>query len=429
MSTNVFGIFDTIELMNTSFDVVVIGGGAAGMMAAYSAKVHHPEASVAIFDKTFELGRKFLTSGAGRGNLTNINLKDGPGNHYHGDQGFIKTVFSLFGYSDIMKFFVDMGVPTYEEKKTGKGKIFPVIDHAKTVRDIFVNMLVEKGVTIVLNTSVSALTKNENGWVIRTNTGVMTATRVILASGGKTYPALGSDGSGYEIAKTLGHTIIPPVVSAVPLVSKNMLSHYLQGEKMVMRATALKGSAEVAQAMGDVMFTQYGFSGPAIFDISREFSIRLHRDNIHDMHLQLSFFPDHTRDEVMDMISQRLVAHPSYPVANILWGLLTQKSAGGVCAVCTFPKEKKASDMTKDEVGKLVDVLTAYDVDVTDTRGWNEAEFTAGGVATDEVDAATMQSKKDASLSLAGEILDVDGDVGGFNLSWAWATGWIAGKR
>jgi predicted Rossmann fold flavoprotein len=413
--------------MNNShiFDCLVIGGGSAGMMAAYSAKVHHPGLSVAILDRTFELGRKILTTGAGRGNITNTNLADKPEDHYHGDKEFIKKVFSQFGYSDIMKFFGILGIPTYEEIKTGKGKVFPVIDNAKTVRNIIVSFLTEARV----NTTVLSVTKKEKVWNITTNAGEFTAKKIILAAGGKTYPSLGSDGSGYDIAQALGHTVIPPVVSAVPLVSKNMLSHFLQGEKMVMKASAIKNNSIVAEAVGDVMFTQYGFSGPAVFDISRGFSIRINRENMRDLRLRLSFFPGKTRDEVANIIKKRIADHPTFPVATMLWGLLTEKASGGICAVCKFAKEKKASDMTDADLSALVDVLTMFEVEITDTRGWNEAEFTAGGVPADEVDAGTMQSKKDPSLSFAGEILDVDGDVGGYNLSWAWATGWIAGKN
>jgi predicted Rossmann fold flavoprotein len=411
-----------------TFDCLVIGGGPAGMMAAYSCRINHPEATVAILDRTFELGRKILTTGAGRGNITNVNVKNNPENHYHGDTEFIKSVFSRFGYEEIMKFFDTLGVPVYEEKKTGKGKIFPVIDNAKTIRSIFVNIFTELKIPVFCNTTVISVAKKEKAWNIVTSEGEFTAKQIILAAGGKTYPALGSDGSGYAIAASLGHTIIPPVVSAVPLVSKNMLSHFLQGEKMVMKATAVQNGSAVAEATGDVMFTQYGFSGPAIFDISREFSIAINRENICDMKVRLSFFPDSTRDEVISLIKKRITAHPLFPVATVLWGLLTEKAAGGVCAVCKFPKEKKASEMTGDDIFTLVNVLTAFEADVTGTRGWNEAEFTAGGVATADVDATTMKSHKDPALSFAGEILDVDGDVGGYNLSWAWATGWIAGK-
>ncbi len=412
----------------SSFDVVIIGGGPAGMMAALSVKKHHPDYSVAILDRTFELGRKFLTSGAGRGNLTNVNLEKGPNGFFHGDQSFISSIFSQYGYRDIMKFFEEVGVPTYEEKKTSRGKIFPAIDHAKTVRDMLVDVLMEKGITIFCSENISALTKQDDLWHVKTLDKDFSARFVIITPGGKTYPSLGADGSGYDLVAPLGHTIIFPVVTAVPVVSKNLLSHFMQGEKMVMQATSIVAAEDITTAVGDVMFTQYGFSGPAIFDISHDLSVRINRERKQDARVRLSFFPGIAKEEVRALMQKRLQIHASLPVAHSLWGLFTQKAAGAICAVSELPKERLAKEMTPEEFDRLISVLTEFTSEVSDTRGWNEGEFTAGGVDTDEVDHKTLESKKAKGLYFAGEILNVDGQVGGFNLSWAWSTGWVAGK-
>lgn len=417
-----------MEPQANTFDVAIIGGGAAGIMAAISVKHHHPAYSVVIFDRTIELGRKFLTSGAGRGNLTNSNLGKGPDGFFHGDMPFILSIFNQFGYADIVKFFNDLGVPLYEEKKTNRGKIFPVIDHAKTVRDMLVDALLDKGVTVSCNTSVSKIAKTANEWEIITDKGTYLSRFVLLSGGGKTYPSLGSDGSGYEIAKSLGHTIVFPVVSAVPVVSKNLLSHLLQGEKMEMRATSVVDGKDQTSAVGDVMFTQYGFSGPAIFDISRDYSIRINREGKRDTSVCLSFFPYKSSGEVEQALKERWQKHPTYPVAHNLWGLLTQKSAGAVCAAAAIPKERTSGQLSREETNRLLKVLTSFSPEITDTRGWNEAEFTAGGIATSEINPVSLESKKMKGLFFAGEILDIDGPVGGFNLSWAWASGWVAGK-
>ncbi len=409
------------------YDVIVIGGGAAGMMAALSVKEHHPKYTVIILDRTFELGRKFLTSGAGRGNLTNVHLEGGPDGFFHGDQSLIRSVFSQYGYRDIVQFFDDLGVPIYEEKKTSRGKIFPVIDNAKTVRDMLVDRLTEQGVRIVCNTSISSLRKQEDTWQVNANNGIYNSQYVILAAGGRTYPALGADGSGYELAASLGHTIIPPVVVAVPLVSKNALSHFLQGEKMIMQATSVIAGRDMTTAMGDVMFTQYGFSGPAIFDISHDISVRTNREHETDTAVRLSFFPGKTQEEASVLLEHRLVRHASLPVSHALWGLFTEKTSGAICAVAGLPKERLAKDLTAKEKTALATTLTMFTAPISGTRGWNEGEFTSGGIETSEIDIATLESKKAKGLFVAGEILNVDGQVGGFNLSWAWSTGWIAG--
>ncbi len=411
-----------------SFDVIIIGGGPAGIMASLSVKKYHPEYSVAILDKTFELGRKFLTSGAGRGNLTNVNLEKGPQRYFYGDQQFISSVFSQFGYADIMSFFAELGVPTYEEKKTSRGKIFPIIDNAKTVRDMLIDALEKLGVAIYCSEIISSLNNLEDTWRVKTNDKELTARFIILSAGGKTYPSLGADGSGYDLAVALGHAVIPPVVTAVSVVSKNLLSHYMQGEKMVIQVTSVISGKAKTTAIGDVMFTQYGFSGPAIFDVSHDISVRINRDRVHDVAVHFSFFPNLKKDEVEKILQQRLEKHSAFPVAHSLWGLFTQKSAGAICAVAGLPKERVAGEITRNELNTLLDVLTGFTSEVTDTRGWNEGEFTAGGVDTNEIDPKTLESKKERGLYFAGEIINVHGQVGGFNLSWAWSTGWIAGK-
>lgn len=409
-------------------DVIIIGGGPAGMMAALSVRHHHPDYSVVILDKTHELGRKFLTSGAGRGNLTNVHLAENPTAYFHGDTHLITSVFSQFGYRDIMDFFDELGVPTYEEKKTSRGKIFPEIDHAKTVRDMLVDTLGEHHVEIICSVAITALVPSAESWTVEAKNGTYTGRFIIMTAGGKTYPSLGADGSGYDLAAGIGHTIVTPVVTAVPVVSKNQLSHFMQGEKMVMEATSIINGVNRTTAVGDVMFTQYGFSGPAIFDISHDFSVRINRENKRDAKVKLSFFPNKTAEEVKAILDKRLLVHKSLPVAHSLWGLFTQKAAGAICAVAGLPKERLSGELRQQEYDKLFDVLTGFISEVTDTRGWNEGEFTAGGVATDEIDPASLASKKAARLFFAGEILNVDGQVGGFNLSWAWSSGWVAGK-
>jgi len=274
--------------MNTSIDLIIIGGGASGQMAAISAKKHHPNLSVAILDRTFALGRKILVCGAGRCNITNINLDKSIEDHYYGaSKDFIKSIFTQFGYKDIIEFFNDLGIELYVERKTDIGKLFPITDQAKTVTALLEDELERLGVKIYLNTEVTQITKDTN-FTIQTNkldqqgknigSETFNSKYLMLSAGGKTYPALGSNGTGYELAQSFGHKIIKPVPSALPLVSNNPLSQELQDTKMEIEVTSIIEGKEIKTRSDDLMFTQYGLSGPAILNISREISIHINRE-------------------------------------------------------------------------------------------------------------------------------------------------------
>lgn len=407
----------------TTYDVCIIGGGAAGIMAAFSAKIHHKNAAIVVIDHTFELGRKLVISGSGRGNLTNKNVGELDLSHFYGDKHLLQQVFFQFDFLHITSFFESHGIPLYEEQKTGRGKLFPFIDNAKTVRDILVDDLIHEGVETKLSIEVMNLKYRNGCWEIETNHGALRAQNVILACGGATYPSLGSDGSGYTLARTVGHTIIDPVPSAVPLVSKNLLSHLLQGERIGMEL-----HTDNASSVGDVLFTRYGISGSAVLDISREISILLHRKKEKQTILSLSFFPGKEKQEVINIVNERFIKFADKLVSRSLWGLFSTKVANALCVASTIPKDTVVTDLTQQQKDTLLTTMTSYKMSITDTRGWNEAEFTSGGVATDEIDPVTLASKKAQHLYMAGELIDVDGDIGGYNLSWAWASGWVAGQ-
>ncbi len=414
--------------ISKNIDCCIIGGGPAGIMAALSVRHHYPNFRIVILEKSHELARKLPITGAGRGNLTNIHLQDDSLSYYRGDRNFISSVFSQFGFDDIVRFFTDLGIPLYEETKMEKGKLFPIIDHAKTVRDILAMEVTRASIEVFLDSQVLSLTKIGSCWMVKTNEREFSCTSVVLATGGKSYPALGSDGSGFSFAKTLGHTIVEPVISAVPLVSKNMMSHYLQGEKVNAAVTSIINGKDTQSSRGEVLFTQYGFSGPAIFDISHDISVRINRNGLDDCELRFSFFPGLTSENLKEELSKRFKKAGDFPVYQTLWGLVNERVAAALCAVAKIPKDTTAKDITEKEIEQLLAVCTSYTAHIAGTRGWNEGEFTAGGISTDEIDPATLESKLNKRLFFAGEMIDVDGAVGGFNLSWAWASGWVVGK-
>jgi predicted Rossmann fold flavoprotein len=421
----------------TKFDLIIIGGGAAGMMAAISAKHHHPEVSVAILDRTFALGRKILVCGAGRCNVTNIHLDEAVEKHYYGaNPQFIQAIFEQFGFKDIVGFFEELGVALYVERKTDVGKMFPITDQAHTVNALLQDELQRLGVEVFLLREVAGIMPKEHGFSLKVKNlqeertvdiEDYQSTHLIIAAGGKTYPALGSNGTGYDLARNLGHNLIDPVPSALPLECSNQLSHLLQGQRAEATVTSLINGIRIKSRTDDVMFTQYGFSGPAILNISRELSIHLNREHGHAAELELNFLPGHDSKTALQMLEARWLKRPDQMLEQSLYGLLTNKFASAALQVAKI-SNKPVAQLSAQDKASLLALLTAYRVRIPRTRSWNEAEFTAGGVDTDEIKPNTLESQKHNNLYFAGEIMDVDGDVGGFNLSWGWASGWVAGK-
>lgn len=425
--------------MKYNFDLTIIGGGAAGMMAAISARRHHPDFNIAIVDKTFALGRKILVCGAGRCNVTNVNLDKSISSHYYGaDSDFIESIISQFGYKKIVDFFSDLGVELYVERKTSIGKLFPVTDQAKTITEMLMDEIQRSEIDIFLNTKVESLINNKKSFVLeceeRTKEGILESKfsieskYVILSAGGKTYPAYGSDGSGYKLAQAFGHKLINPVPSALSIESKNPLSHELQGTKMEMEVTSIIDNKEIKSRVDDVMFKQYGLSGPAILNISREISIHFNRENKNNCQIKLNFFPGKSLKEITTIMKKRWSKRPDQTIEKSMYGIFPNKIPASLLKLVKINKDKLVKDLLKSEITNLINLLGNTRIVVNGTRGWNEAEFTAGGIDTKDVNKKTLESNMVKNLYLAGEILNVDGDVGGFNLSWSWASGFIAGK-
>jgi len=429
----------------TNHDLIIIGGGAAGQMAAISAKRANPKLKVAILDRTFALGRKILVCGAGRCNVTNINLDKSIDNHYYtNNPGFPNKALTKFGYQDILDFFDDLGVNFYVEQKTDIGKLFPTTDQAKTITGVLEEELRLLGVEVHLLTQVEKITKARNPkiedrkkeeFIIETlkldqaghplSQETFTAEKIILSAGGKTYPALGSNGSGYSIAESFGHKIIEPVPSALPLVSKNPLSHFLQGMKLEAEVTSIINGKRIKTRTDDVMFTQYGLSGPAILNISREISIHFNREQKSGVEVEINFLPG---KNIRSELEKRWKNRPELKLEKSLYGLFPNKFAEALPRAIQLDHTKAVKDLSAEETHRLIESLSAFKIKIDGTRSWNEAEFTAGGVDTRDVNPDTLESKLTPGLFFCGEILDVDGDVGGFNLSWAWSSGNVAGK-
>jgi len=388
-------------------DVIIIGGGASGCLAAISAR--RRGASVAICEKMPRLLKKVLASGNGRCNLLNETLDASFYNK--AAQQLVVSVFSQFGNARILNLFKELGLEVTVEG----GRYFPATDQASTVVRLIEMELERLSVTVNLSCLVTGIIKERDGFTIATKSGKRYACRaVILAGGGKTYPALGSDGSAYVLARQLGHTIVEPVPSAVPLVVKDPLCHLLQGQKIAARARALIDGKVVSEVSGEVLFTKYGLSGTAILDVSDEISIAVNRQRQRDVAVSVDMAPLIDKAALGAVLSKRL--QDGWRREELFVGILPNRVS---LALSGIIKDK--------DIGYMVSAVKDKRFTVLGTRGWNEAEFTAGGVTIDEVNEATLESKKIKGVYLAGEALDVHGKRGGYNLAWAWASGYVAG--
>lgn len=386
----------------------VIGGGAAGITAAIA--LARRGQAVIICERNSRPGRKILASGNGRCNLLHDDFSE---KHYNPAAGnLVKSVFSKYGKPAILDFFNGLGLHVYSQN----GRIFPVTNQSSSVLKVLELELARLKIPVEYNFYCTGIVPQENGFTLVSSTGQPIACKtVILAGGGKTYPALGSDGSLYTVSRQLGHAIVEPVPSAVPLVVKDNLCHLLQGQRISAGVKSIIDGRESREINGELLFTQYGLSGSCILDISRELSIALNRQHRSETFICVDLIPFMTRQQLKTELWQRRKS--GLAAGDMLAGILPDK----------FGKALK-SLFTSDNIDAALDSLKARRFKVSATRGWNEAEFTSGGIDTREVDMETLESKLVKDLYFAGEILDVDGERGGYNLGWAWASGLAAGN-
>ena len=410
-------------------DVAIVGAGAAGLFAAIWAGRNskaHP-IRIAVFDGAKKLGAKILVAGGGRCNVTHCRVTE---HDFAGSSpAAIRKVLRRFSVAQTIQFFSDAGVELKEEET---GKLFPVTDSARTILNALIDQSKESHVAIVhparvaevehlpCNGAVSEL-KKEPRFRVVVESGVVLARHVIVCTGGKSLPKSGSDGSGYRLVEKLGHTITKPLVPAlVPLVLEK--SHWireLSGVTVPTTVTLSKASGKrIFSCSGSTLCTHLGLSGPAVLDISRHWLIARNTDS--DVQLSINWLPDQTAETVDELLQSRRTG-----AFGVLRQWLPDRLARQICIESGAPL---VGDLTRTIRKKLVQNITATPLPVTGDRGFSIAEATAGGVPLEEVKLETMESRKCPGLYLAGEVLDVDGRIGGFNFQWAWSSGYVAGS-
>ena len=402
------------------YDLVVVGGGAAGLMCACQAA--GSGCSVAIVDGNRQLGRKVRITGKGHCNVTNACSVRDFMNSVPGDGRFLYSALNRFSPEDVMAFFEENGVPL----KTERGnRVFPVSDNANDIADCLVRLCREAGVTVLRTRADSILLSEGSVSGVHAAEGVLSCTSAALCTGGLSYPLTGTDGTGYRIARILGHQITPLRPSLVPLESGDPFCAVLQGFSLKnVTLRAYEDDRLIFSELGEMLFTHFGVSGPLVLSASahmRHFGSASYR-------LEIDLKPGLDEEKLDARILRDLAAAPKKTVGNLMPGLTGRSMAPVVLELAGVPGEVPANSLTQGQRAAIRHVLKAFPVSVRGTRPVEEAIVTAGGVSTKEVDPRTMQSKLVPGLYFAGEILDLDAYTGGSNLQIAWSTGYVAGN-
>lgn len=410
--------------------VIVIGGGAAGMMAAIAAAEDGHQ--VTLLEKNEKLGKKIYITGKGRCNLTNNCEVEDLLEATCVNQKFLYSAFYGFTSQDTIEFFENSGMKT----KTERGnRVFPVSDHSSDVILALNRRLKECGVRICLHTEAAGiLTKESSGEKsgvcvcgVRKKDGTrLEADAVIVATGGLSYASTGSTGDGYRFAKELGLRVTECSPSLVPIEAAEEWVPRLQGLSLRnVEVTILHGKKELYREFGEMLFTHYGVTGPLILTASSVIQKKLAG---HPLAMRINLKPALSEEQLDARILREFEAAKNKQFKNVIGTLYPAKLIPVIIELCGIPEEKPVHDISKEERKHLVEITRQFPLTLTRLRGYNEAVVTRGGVSVKEIDPGTMESKKISGLYFAGEVLDLDAVTGGFNLQIAWATGHAAGR-
>ena len=399
-------------------EIAVIGGGASGLMAAITAKKSGKE--VIILERKDRILKKVLITGNGRCNITNVNANIS--NYFGKNISSVENILNRFTPHDTMDFFNELGIVCNEENR---GKVYPLSGQASSVVDALRFEAEKLGIKIETEFYVRKIEKDGFKFRIYSeDRKKIEAGRVIIAAGGQSYPELGSNGSGFELAKELGHSVTKLSPSIVQLKTEKYQVKGLQGIKTDVAVTAYGDNKKICTYDGELLFTDYGISGNVVFNIS--FVMPLYKN----VEFEIDFMEKFDYNELYEMLKERKRILSHLTMENYFNGMINKKLGQFLSKVSGIEKlSKPVKDLNDSDIRKLCTVLKKYRVKILETTGFKNAQVTAGGVLLDEVNIETLESKIVKGLYFSGEVLDVYGECGGFNLQWAWASGHIAGEN
>jgi predicted Rossmann fold flavoprotein len=409
---------------NTAVDVAVIGAGAAGLAATIFVRRDRPAARVVLLDGAARPGAKILVSGGSRCNVTNAVVTERDFNG--GSPTFVRRVLRAFPVGETIRFFRDLGVALNEEPG---GKLFPVTNRSRDVLDALLRGVDQAGAELHAARRVTRLARAGNRFTLSTDGTTYDARTVVVATGGLSLPKTGSDGAGYAFARAFGHDIVPTTPALVPLLIAEpqlAVARSLAGVALEAELSAWDDGALAARVSGSLLWTHFGVSGPATLDVSRHW-LRIALAG-RAPGLSANFCPGRDFSGLERDWVSLAAERPRTQVDTALSTFVPASMAAAVADAAGLERGRTLAALTRDERRRVVHALNGWPLAVTGSRGYNYAEVTAGGVSLGGVDASTLQSRTCPGLFFAGEILDVDGRIGGFNFQWAWSTARVAAR-
>jgi predicted Rossmann fold flavoprotein len=406
-------------------DVAIVGAGAAGLATAIFTRRQNRSRSVVLIEGARKPGAKILVSGGSRCNLTNAVVTER--DFWGGRSTIVRRVLRAFPVDETIAFFHELGVPLHEEPG---GKLFPDSNRSREVLDALLREADRVGVTLLSGQRVLDVAPGGDVFDLTTTAGGLHARTVVLATGGQSLPKSGSDGTGFVIARGLGHTIVPPTPGLVPLVLEEAgtgipLHRALAGVSQDVELTIWIDGSAAARLAGALLWTHIGVSGPVAMNASRHW-LRAELER-RPMSITLSFVPGVSFDELDRRWTGLSGDRPATTLQNALATMVPASVAAAVIERLGLEGMRQLAHLARADRRRLVHALVRWPLAVRGTRGYNYAEVTAGGVALSEIDPSTMESRLCPGLYLVGEILDVDGRIGGFNFQWAWSSARVAG--
>lgn len=399
--------------------VAVIGGGAAGMMAAITAA--REGVKVTILEHKDRIGKKILSTGNGRCNFTNTFQT--PACYRSDNRDFAWNIIQKFNVEKTISFFKELGI----YPKDRNGYLYPYSDQAAAILEVLQIEIAKLDICVMTEINVLDIQPVKRGIRVTTDKKTITVDSVILACGSKAAPVTGSDGSGYQLAKLLGHRIVPVLPALVQLRCAEKFYKSISGVRVQGTVEIYADDISLASDTGEIQLTNYGISGIPVFQVSRYAAKAIYQKQ--SVTAALNFMPDMNKDEFLSFLQERITLCPHKTLDEFFTGIFPKKLCELWIRLSRLPKEMRVSDLSGEQLEKLVLLIQHLRTHITETNAFEQAQICCGGVDTTEINPDTLESNYVPGIYFAGELLDVDGICGGYNLQWAWSSGFVAGKE